>query len=224
MADTVRHGNKMQIAYDHILEKILDGTYEPGYALVERKLQDELQISRTPIRNALSRLSYEGYVVITPEKGGVVSDIQFPDLLEYYELRIAIEGLSARLAAQRRTEEQLREMERCLREHKESLAADRAMEASRDDDHFHEMIANASSNGRLAAQLDTIINQCRRASVFQNQRSTKRIEKSIAEHEKILSAIREQREDDAEHLMKEHLESVIESAKEMMLKYYYKFR
>ena len=224
MAETAKQGNKMQIAYDYILQKIQDGTYEPGYALVERKLQEELSVSRTPIRNAISRLSYEGYVDLTPEKGGVVSEIRFPDLLEYYELRSAIEALSAGLAAQRRTEEQLREMEQCLEAHRKSLADSQAMEASRQDDEFHALIAKASSNSRLAAQLEMITNQCRRASIFQNQRSTDRIEVSIRQHQEIFEAIRDRKEAEAEQLMKAHMESVIESAKEMMMKYYYKLR
>ena len=74
--------NKTILAYETIRKKILSNTYPPGTALSERDLSEQLSISRTPVKDALKRLHFEGYVDILPERGAVVSKIGLSDTLE----------------------------------------------------------------------------------------------------------------------------------------------
>jgi len=208
-------------AYNYILKKILSGEYQPGQALSERSLSASLSISRTPVKDALKKLSFEGYVDMSPDKGAFVSNISLPDVLELYEIREAVEGLSARLCALRRTDDDLAKMAECIKKHKSFLDGN-PMKINKYEDTFHTTIAAASRNKRLAAQIETTIKQCRRASIYQNLHNPQRVERSIGQHEEILAAIREGNSVKAEKAMQAHLEDVIQSTKALVIDYYYK--
>lgn len=88
-------------AYAEIKSRILEARYEPDELLSENRLADELNISRTPIREALRDLSTAGFVRVLPQRG--VADSQFTpqDVVEVYQLREELEGFATRLAAER---------------------------------------------------------------------------------------------------------------------------
>jgi DNA-binding GntR family transcriptional regulator len=88
-------------AYRTLLEDIVTNRLEPGAVLVEEELQRRLGLGRTPIREALQRLAYEDLVDVLPRRGTLVSQINITDLSEIYEVRSRLEGLAARLAAER---------------------------------------------------------------------------------------------------------------------------
>ena len=97
-----------------ILEKdILTGVYTRGELLTETKLSEKLGVSRTPIREALRRLEQERLVVGT-SRGMRVVGLDTRDIEDIYEIRIRVEGLAARRAAERATGEQLAELKRVL--------------------------------------------------------------------------------------------------------------
>lgn len=89
-------------AYRHLLAEIVDGTLAPGTVLAEVEQSTRLGVSRTPLREALSRLSADGLVVAQPGRGVIVTEISFEDITELYEVREGLEEQAARLAAQRR--------------------------------------------------------------------------------------------------------------------------
>jgi DNA-binding GntR family transcriptional regulator len=88
-------------AYRALLEDILTLRLEPGQVLAEDELRQRLGLGRTPIREALQRLDAERLVVTMPRRGTLVSEINVRDLTEVYEIRMPLEGLAARLAAER---------------------------------------------------------------------------------------------------------------------------
>ena len=85
-------------AYQEIKEKIVDCVFAPGQHLNENRLVTELKISRTPIREALSRLQEEGLVCVIPKKGILVSTISIADVSQIYQVRLEIEPFIVRLA------------------------------------------------------------------------------------------------------------------------------
>jgi DNA-binding GntR family transcriptional regulator len=89
-------------AYRHLLAEIVDGTLAPGAMLAEVEQSTRLGVSRTPLREALSRLNADGLVMSQPGRGVVVTDVSFADITELYEVREGLEEQAARLAAQRR--------------------------------------------------------------------------------------------------------------------------
>ena len=88
-----------QSAYKSIRGLILEKVIRPGEQLVEAKLAQSLGMSRTPIRDALSRLEREGLVVSVPKKGTFVESMSPLDIADKYDIREMIEGLAARLLA-----------------------------------------------------------------------------------------------------------------------------
>ena len=88
-------------AYRVLLEDIVTLKLEPGQVLVEDELRQRLGLGRTPVREALQRLGNEELVVVLPRRGTLVSQINITDLTEIYEVRAPLEGLAARLAAER---------------------------------------------------------------------------------------------------------------------------
>lgn len=104
------HPNLSTRAYEVIKRKIVNGEITPGTKLQEDRLAEELGISRTPIREALSRLAQEGLVEIIPRRGTYVVEFSLFDIVHLLEIREALEGMAARLAATNIARETLAEM------------------------------------------------------------------------------------------------------------------
>ncbi len=132
-------------AYQLIRQKIITLELPPLSAIDEQALMEDLQLGRTPIREALQRLSSEGLVFFAPRRGMFVADISITDLQKIFELRLILEGFCARLAAQRATPEQLALMTEIIEELKYVPAEDsRALMTI--DERFHEVLYEAGDN------------------------------------------------------------------------------
>ncbi|MFC2023467.1 GntR family transcriptional regulator, partial [Chloroflexota bacterium] len=94
-------------AYELIKAELLSCTIRPGARVVQRELAERYKLGLTPIREALQRLSQDGYLTPVPRMGYTVSTIRLRDLRELYDLREILEGAAARWAAERATTEQL---------------------------------------------------------------------------------------------------------------------
>lgn len=97
-------------AYKRLVKKIIKLELMPGEPVVEKTLIEELEIGRTPIREALQRLAAEGLVAHIPNRGMFVTEVNATSAQHIYEFRSLIEGQAARLAAVRATEREIREL------------------------------------------------------------------------------------------------------------------
>lgn len=102
---------------DAVRDLILNGQYRPGARLAESDLAEAVGVSRTPVREALRHLAAEGLVEITHNKGARVVAWTDAELEQVFDLRAEVEGLAARLAAQRATDDQLDALETVARQH-----------------------------------------------------------------------------------------------------------
>lgn len=132
-----------QTAYKIIRERILEQVFQPGEALVEARLAEDLGMSRTPIRDALSRLEQEGLVVAIPNKGTFVESLRPFDVAEIFDIREVIEGLAARLLTRRITRSQTEIIQELARK------ADGPDATVSDDAEFHFAIVRMSGSPRL---------------------------------------------------------------------------
>ncbi|MEN6349091.1 MAG: GntR family transcriptional regulator [Syntrophomonas sp.] len=195
-----------ELVLEAIREAIKEGVLKPRERLMEIQLAEELGVSRTPIREALRKLELEGFIVMVPRKGAYVADISFKDIADVFEIRIALEGLAAGLAAERITDEEMEEMERLVVEKAEAIALqdfDRLIEV---DTKFHEAIYMASRNQRLF----TIINNLREQ--IQRYRATSlsvpgRMQQSLEEHRDIVEAIQSRDSQVARQVVQDHIEN-----------------
>jgi DNA-binding GntR family transcriptional regulator len=93
--------------YRTIKKRILFLEYKPGHILNEKVLAEEFGVSRTPLREVLSRLEWEQLVKIIPRSGSIVSEIEFQKMMHVFQIRFEVEGLVGRLAAERITSDHL---------------------------------------------------------------------------------------------------------------------
>ena len=205
-----------ELVLEAIRDAIINGTLKPRERLMEIQMAEELGVSRTPIREALRKLELEGFIVMIPRKGAFVADMTFKDIADIFEIRAALEGLAAALAAERITDEELEKMERHLVEKADAIAhgdMERLVEVDTD---FHESIYKASRNDRLQG----IINNLREQ--IQRFRATSlaypgRMKQSLDEHRAIVEAIHARDAALARQVTQEHIEnaepSMIESIK-----------
>jgi DNA-binding GntR family transcriptional regulator len=181
-------------SYEVIRDRILNGELPGGTKIVEEKLAAEFGISRTPIRDTIRRLEYEGLIV----KKKVVSPSE-KDLRNLFNVRILLEGYSAKCAASYLIESDLSSLRKCV-EIGRTGTFDEIMEAN---ERFHGIIVNASNNPVMIDIIDrmqAIIYLFRRTVVFYNRPFL------IDEHEHICDAIIARDGQTAESLMQEHLQ------------------
>ncbi|MEJ2736020.1 MAG: GntR family transcriptional regulator [Anaerolineae bacterium] len=139
-------------AYQLIRHKIITLELPPRSAIDEQALMEDLQLGRTPIREALQRLAAEDLVFFAPRRGIFVADVSLTDLQKIFELRIILEGFCARLAAQRVTNDQLAEM-RFLIQELSRLPGGDSKKLMAIDEQFHELLYQAADNEFLAETL-----------------------------------------------------------------------
>ena len=176
------------IAYAGIRQRITSLALPPGAAVNEGALAAELGVGLAPVRSALRRLAWENMVVILPRRGTLVSELDAADLQEIFELRVELEGLSARLASERAGgdgRESLQALIECTRS---SLASGDQQALIELDRELHAAIAEAAGNTLLAAQLDWLYGHVLRLWNVTLDRVSA-LGASVAEHEAIVDAI-----------------------------------
>lgn len=144
------HMSLRDIITDAIRRNILTGHLKPGSRLVEDRLAEEFGVSRNPVREALRSLETEGLVEVVPRRGALVASLSDDEMQEIGELRAALEGLSARLAARRVTEEMRRRIAEIVDRGDRAAAAGDADQLNQLNNEFHVFLAEAGRNRFLA--------------------------------------------------------------------------
>jgi DNA-binding GntR family transcriptional regulator len=140
-------------AYELIREQITTLELAPGAPLNEQELAADLGMGVAPVREALKLLAHDNLVVITPRHGLYVSEVSSPDLDQLSEMRLALEGLAARLAAERATADDLIVLE-ALRQELTTTPVEDSKRLFDVDHKFHQAIARAAHNKYLADALE----------------------------------------------------------------------
>jgi DNA-binding GntR family transcriptional regulator len=130
-------------------EAILAGVFRPGDRLIEGRLAERFGVSRNPVREALKALDSEGLVEIAPRRGAVVARLSTDEAQEVIELRAALEGLGARLAARRLAPEAAARLPDILAAGEAAAEAGDVAELARLNDVFHAAVMEAGSNRYL---------------------------------------------------------------------------
>lgn len=169
-------------------EDILNAAYAKGENLTENMLCQRYSVSRTPVREAMRQLEMEGLIAVTPNKSPVVVGVSESDILDMFDIRIRLEGLAARKAAQNITADQLAALKESIDLLEFYCGKRDAGSLSGVDSRFHETIYVASGSGPLKSVL------------YNFQRYTKpararsfadgvRAQKALDEHRAIYDAI-----------------------------------
>jgi DNA-binding GntR family transcriptional regulator len=195
-----------------IVEAIKVGRYVPGQRLVEADLTEELGVSRGPLREAFGRLAAEGLLEIEPYRGALVRRMTRDDLRDLYQVREAVEGQAAALAAARIDEGGNRaRLTRALAEMSEQhggLDIPGYMDIS---EHFHSLIVELSGNELLAHVVAQLQVQAFRLFYRSLADATAR-EKSVTDHEAVAAAVLAGDPSRAERAMRRHVRHTAQAA------------
>lgn len=189
-------------AYVQLKKAIVDGQLAEGEVLFEVHLADKLGMSRTPIREVLKALAFEGLVEELPGRGYAIPRRSIDDLREFYELREILESSATRLAAKKANDAEIADLTRIHRLYESELNLERWNALGSE---FHDVITKSSRNQRLASILDSLNAQIKlsRRPMIQATREWREI--AISDHQRILDAIRNRDETLAQSVAAEHI-------------------
>lgn len=194
--------------YERLVDAILSGSLASGAALHVADIARDLQVSPSPVRDALSRLAAEGLVTNNPNRRTTVIRLEREDVIEAFELRGILECGAARLAAERIDKaalESLRKVAaRCA-----ALAGkpERKREMLDLDNEFHLRVAEACRNGALSQE---VVRCYRRVRVMQLLKlAPARMSLAHGEHEAVIQALERRDPDATEAAMRAHLQNAL---------------
>ena len=171
---------------DTLRDRILSGAAAGGERLVEGRLSEELGVSRMPVREALRQLASEGLVTIEPRRGAAVTQFSEEQVRELVEVRATLEGLNAKLAAQRRDPALIAELEAVLRQGMDAAAQGRADELLGLNGRFHEVLGTIAANSVLQEMMRSLRE---RTAVLFGPANVVRARQNWDEHAQILQAV-----------------------------------
>jgi GntR family transcriptional regulator, rspAB operon transcriptional repressor len=178
--------------YQMLRQSILDQTFVPGQRLHLDELAEKLDVSATPIKDAINRLSSEGLIEVRARSGTFVSQISVDDLAEALEVRCALEAHSALTAVRRVSEQDIAALEELLSIMREPVLSDpdrlRHEQTNRD---FHQRIVELSGNRKLIDLYNSLNTHITMARVhYASQAWRTRLDQEMREHEVILQHLK----------------------------------
>ncbi|MHA7776546.1 GntR family transcriptional regulator [Roseibium sp. M-1] len=176
-------------AYDRLKAEILNGELPPGFQAPEPDIASRLGMSRTPVREALIRLEADGLVDLVPRRGAKVLPVSRQDICEIYQILSALEALAAETACRKAAAGVLGELGEVL-DRSDAVLEEGKIEAwAVLDDRFHRLMAKASGNLRLEAEISGFLDQVYRANTVL-LRLNRAPASNAADHRALWEAIR----------------------------------
>jgi DNA-binding GntR family transcriptional regulator len=206
-ARTLRVRSVVGLAHDEIRSMIVSGALAPGSRLGQGELADQLGISRGSVREALRRLTGDGLVEFEVNRGFFVSVVGLDDVRQRLEARLVLEPEITRLAAVRRSEDDLDLMRATIAAETAARTSDEVHDASRA---FHVAVAGATHNQAFTKLLDALwIADIGRRLLAQRRTSENWQDDDVREHRAILEALEAGDGETAARLMGAHVESAV---------------
>ena len=190
-------------AYRQLLDDIRSGTLLPGARLRETELADRLNMSRTPIREAIRQLEADGLVTHMPRQGATIRLLDYTEVMELYEMRAVLESTAARLAARAASDLELEELTAL---NAEMAAATDARAAYKLNSQFHMTLLDAAKNRYLVKSVSAL----QKTLLILGPTTLtepKRAKDAVTEHQAVIEALLSRDGDRAEAAMRTHIEA-----------------
>ena len=196
--------------YEYIKSEIITGNFAPGSIFEEANVAKKLNVSRTPVREAVLKLCSEGYLTIIPRKGTLVSNISINDIKEVYEFRIILEGEGIK---------NIKNVNKSLliewKNYFTNLLSDNLKEENDDplldlDKKFHLDLINMLNNKLIPNELSLLMDKSRRIRYLSNKKSDERFKESINEHLDIINSLLDNNLEESSQNMVSHLKKSLE--------------
>jgi len=200
-------------AYQLLKKRIVSLELKPGEKLDIQKLEKEMSLGRTPIREALFKLEAENLIESHSNKGSYVKHISFQDIKDLFEALFLVEKFAARLASRRITLKQLQEMKKINKSINKALEGRNFLEITLQNSNFHKLLAKASANQYIFSILNILQNEAQRLAYLSYSQETP-VNYSLEEHFKlvcqhhanIINFLEKRQTEDLENQIVEHLE------------------
>jgi DNA-binding GntR family transcriptional regulator len=206
-----KRGSGVKMVYDLLRDEILDLVLPPGSPIDEVQLAERFGMSRTPIREALVRLSGEGLVTTLPNRSAMVSNIDFLNLRAYFDALVLMYRVTTRLAAEHHRPADLEAIRAEQAEFARAVAAQDALAMIATNAAFHSAIAEAGRNPYFLALFNRILDEGRRILRIYYESYEDRLPRQfVDEHEEMILKIAARDLAGAEHLARLHAEQIVE--------------
>jgi DNA-binding GntR family transcriptional regulator len=209
-------------SYDEIKKNILNNIWYPGYSILITQIAEELNMSRTPVREVLLKLEHEGLVRIIPRRGVIVEPLRMQDIVEIYDLLAVLEGLAARLLVYqvKNNNSIIEKMKKIIEDTQSALDVNDMDKWIENDIKFHGFLIKNCGSKRINSVYSLTDDQAYRARMVTSRVRPKPIN-STKEHFEIYKAIKNGNEDNAEIAAKAHRlngkKMIIEALKNLKL-------
>ena len=197
-----RHGARSEHAYRRLRTAIQDGSLKPGQRVMEIEIAEWLNVSRTPVRDAIRRLEGEGMLAHEPRNGLVVAKLDRQAVMELYVMREVLEGTAARLCARHASDMEVLELEQLVKRERELQGDYEAL--ARHNRGFHEAVHRGAHNRYLEKSLYAVTDSMGLLGKSQ-MLMPHRARTALAEHTELAKAIKERNAEAAEQAARRHV-------------------
>lgn len=204
--------------YSELTTAIVRGELKPGEKLPEQALVERYGGSRAPVREAIQKLEAKHLVVRVPHAGARVVSLSLAELKDIYEVRLELEGMACRLAAQRMNETEIHELQQLLADHEAQIQAEQGQSyyQKAGDLDFHYRIIQGAKNARLHQMLCGELYHLVRMYRYQTSTNKERPTHALTEHHRIVEAIANRDSELAELLMRRHIQTSITNLEKLI--------
>jgi DNA-binding GntR family transcriptional regulator len=207
--------------YHRLKNSILKQEYGPKERLIESVIAEKFGVSRTPIREALRKLSYEGLVDIIPNQGGVfVSQPSLEEMIQIFSCRMLIERETTKKATQAITPKDIECLEKIAERQREIYTGNRVFFEFFDNNiEFHMIIAKKCNNIYYIKYLEELLNRGNLYLLYFDKFQSTNLDESLAvkEHSRIINALKAKNVDESGNAMYDHIKTTYLSLSRSML-------
>lgn len=204
----IDHRVLRQDIYDYLRDQIINGNLKPGERIVETRIAKELNVSQSPIREALRDLELMGLVDSVPFKGTFVKELTLRDLRDAYQLRANLEGLAAKEAAMRIIDAEIDDLEKLCSKMSSASRENKLKEFVELDIQFHKAIVKISGN-KLLEKLWEMVHMGH-WTLLTAHISKRSLIELAGRHALVLECLKNRDAHKAERVMQQHIDELFE--------------
>lgn len=215
-----KRGSGVKMVYDVLRDEILDLVLPPGSPIDEVQLAERFNMSRTPIREALVRLSGEGLIETLPNRSTMVSNIDFLNMHTYFDALVLMYRVTTKLAAKYHRPADLEIIRGHQAEFSRAVEAEDALAMIATNAALHLAIAEAGRNAYFTGLFRRVLDEGRRIMrLYYYQSYEDRLPRRfVEEHDEIIAAIEARDLDLAEQLARVHAEQIVQQVQQMLVR------
>lgn len=204
------------IIFEKLQKAIINRKLKQGKIITEQQISREFSVSRTPVREALYKLTATGLIKIIPNKGFLISKWSIKEIKDVFEIRIILECMAVELFIKNISQENVKRLEEIIRKTEKIVKEKNFMEMAKMNNKFHGLIIEKSNNREIFNVIEPLIN---RINMFRliSISTPSRLEKSLDEHKSIFNSIAKKDIVNAKRLIEIHIREVFKIIEKKLL-------